>query len=167
MPTDHPCDFDWRFKLDTSYLLSGSVRVRKSPEVEAIVARLMVYREDEFEIRLADAGDGEIDITVEGCRDLDLSDMLRLEDHLQALGPHAREGAIFQRNHDHDTCYVIVAPNTEAGRIALSRLRLEEFRLMLGALVPEDRARLLDELQGPPEDIPAGPMTHNNPTGRL
>ena len=92
--------------------------------------------------------------------------MLRLEEQLQALGPHAREAAIFQRDHDHDVCYVIVAPSREAGRIALSRLRLEECRLMLGDLVPEDRATLLDELQGLPEDIPAGPITHNNPAGR-
>jgi hypothetical protein len=90
--------------------------------------------------------------------------MLRLEEQLQALGPHAREGAIFRRDHDHDTCYVIVAPSAEAGRIALSRLRLEEFRLMLGDLVPDDRATLLEELQGLPED--GDPITSNNPADR-
>ncbi len=87
--------------------------------------------------------------------------MLRLEEQLQALGPHAREVAVFRRDHDHDTCYVIVAPSTEAGRIALSRLRLQEFRLMLGDLVPDDRARLIEELREPPEE--AGRITHINP----
>ena len=75
-------------------------------------------------------------------------------------------GRSSERNHDHDACDVIVAPNPEAGRIALSRLRLDEFRLMLGDLVPDDRARLLEELRGLPEDMPASPITPNNPAGR-
>ena len=62
------------------------------PEVDAIVARLLDYREGDFEIGVAEAGGGEIDITIDGCRDLDLGDMLRLEGIFQALGPHAREG---------------------------------------------------------------------------
>jgi hypothetical protein len=132
--------------------------------VDAIVARLRYYREDEFEIATTEVGGGEIELTIDGCCDLTPNDMLRLEEQLQALGPHAREGAIFRRDHDHDTCYVIVAPSVEAGRIALSRLRLEEFRLMLGDLVPDDRARLLEELQGLPEDD--GPITSNIPAGR-
>jgi hypothetical protein len=161
--TDHTRDFDGSFKLDSLYLLCGSVRVRNGPAVDAIVARLLDYREDEFEIATTEVEDGEIDLTIDGCCDLTPHDMLRLEDHLQVLGPHAREGAIFRLDHDHDTCYVIVAPSIEAGRIALSRLRLEEFRLMLGDLVPDDRARLLDDLRGLPEYIPTGPITPNNP----
>ena len=67
------------------YLLTGSVRVRNCPAVDAIVARLLEYREEDFEIALTEVGDGEIDLTIDGCCDLDLHDMLRLEEHLQAL----------------------------------------------------------------------------------
>ena len=73
--------------------------------------------------------------------------MLRLEEQLQALGPYAREAAIFQRHHELDVCDLIVAPSREAGLVALSRRRLEECRLSIEAMIPEDRARLVEELR--------------------
>ncbi len=66
---------------------------------------------------------------------------------LQGLGPYAREAAIFQRHHELDVCDLIVAPSREAGLIALSRRRLEECRLSIEAMIPEDRARLVEELR--------------------
>jgi hypothetical protein len=46
---------------------------------------------------------------------------------------------------------VIVAPGREAGLVALSRAVLGDCRLLIAALVPEDRARLAEELQAPRE----------------
>jgi hypothetical protein len=47
---------------------------------------------------------------------------------------------------------VILAPSREAGRAALSRVVLEDIRLAIRALVPEDRARLAEELRDPRVD---------------
>ena len=129
------------------YFLTGSVRVRRCPEVEPILARLREYRDIDFDIAVTEVEGGEIELTIDGCRELNLHGVLRLEEQLQALGPYAHEAAIFQRHHELDVCDVIVAPSREAGLVALSRRRLEECRLSIEAMVPEDRARLVEELQ--------------------
>jgi hypothetical protein len=75
--------------------------------------------------------------------------MIRLEEQRQALGPYAREAAVFRRHYGLDSCDAIVAPSREAGLGALSRVVLEDIRLMIGALVPEDRAELAEDLRAP------------------
>jgi hypothetical protein len=42
---------------------------------------------------------------------------------------------------------VVVAPSNEAGRLALSQSRLEEFDPLVDDLIPEDRAQLVAKLQ--------------------
>jgi hypothetical protein len=133
--------------LDTPYFLTGSILVRKCPEVETILARLGTYRDVDFDITITEVEDGELELTIDGCSDLDDREMQRLEEQLQALGPYAGAGAIFHRIHDLDACNLIVAPSREAGRVALSRVILEDCRLMIGSLVPADRARLIEELR--------------------
>jgi hypothetical protein len=129
------------------YFLTGSVRLRKCAEVEPILARLREYQDIDFDITVTEVEGGDIELTIDGCRELNLSGVLRLEEQLQGLGAYAREGAIFQRHHELDVCDVIVAPSREAGLVALSRRRLEECRLSLAAMIPEDRARLVEELR--------------------
>jgi hypothetical protein len=129
------------------YFLTGSVRVRPCPEVETILTRLREYRDVDFDITITEVEGGDIELTIDGCRELNLHGVLRLEEQLQALGPYAHEAAIFQRHHELDVCDVIVAPSREAGLVALSRRRLEECRLSLAAMIPEDRARLVEELR--------------------
>ena len=129
------------------YFLTGSIRVRRCRETGAILARLGGYRDVGFDITVTEVEGGEVELTIDGCRELDLAGTLRLEEQLQALGPHAREAAIFQRHHELDVCHLIVAPSREAGRVALSRAVLEDCRLMIAALVPEDRDRLAQELR--------------------
>jgi hypothetical protein len=133
--------------LDTPYFLTGSIRVRKCPEAEEILARLRRYRDVDFDIVVTEAEGGEIQLTIDGCRELGDRGMQRLEEQLQALGAFAREGTIFRRIHDLDACDFIVAPSREAGQVALSRVVLEDCRLMIQSLVPEDRARLAEELR--------------------
>jgi hypothetical protein len=129
------------------YFLTGSVRLRKCAEVEPILARLREYRDIDFDIAVIEVEGGEVELLIDGCRELNLSGALRLEEQLQALGPYAHEAAIFQRHHELDVCDLIVAPSREAGLVALSRRRLEECRLSIEAMIPEDRARLVEELR--------------------
>ena len=133
--------------MDTSYFLTGSIRVRQCPETGAILARLGEYRDIDFDIAVTEVEGGEVELVIDGCRELNLAGVLRLEEQLQALGPNAREAAIFRRHHELDVCDVIVAPSREAGLVALSRRRLEECRLSIEAMIPEDRARLVEELR--------------------
>jgi hypothetical protein len=136
--------------LETPYFLTGSVRVRRCPEAEAILARLSGYRDLDFDVIVTEIEGGEVELTIDGCRDLDDRGMQRLEEQLQALALFARAGAIFRRIHDLDACDIVVAPSREAGQLALSRVVLEDCRLMIGSLVPEDRVRLAEELRAPP-----------------
>ena len=129
------------------YFLTGSIRVRRCPETGAILARLGEYRDVDFDITVTEVEGGEVELAIDGCRELDLAGTLRLEEQLQALGPYAREAAIFQRHHELDVCHLIVAPSREAGRVALSRVNLEDCRLLIETLVPEDRDRLAQELR--------------------
>ena len=129
------------------YFLTGSVRVRPCPEVEPILTRLREYRDVDFDIAVTEVESGEVELIIDGCRELNLRGALRLEEQLQALGPYAHEAAIFQRHHELDVCDLIVAPSREAGLVALSRRRLEECRQSIEAMVPEDRASLIEELR--------------------
>ena len=129
------------------YFLTGSVRLRKCAEVEPILARVREYRDIDFDITVTEVEGGDIELTIDGCRELNLRGALRLEEQLQGLGPFAREAAIFRRHHELDVCDLIVAPSREAGLVALSHRRLEECKLSIEVLIPEDRARLVEELR--------------------
>jgi hypothetical protein len=54
---------------------------------------------------------------------------------------------VFRRIHDLDACDVIVAPSREAGLVALSRVNLEDCQYLIRSMLPEDRARLAEELR--------------------
>ncbi len=129
------------------YFLTGSVRVRRCTETGAILARLREYRDIDFDIAVTKVEGGDLELTIDGCRELNLRGVLRLEEQLQRLGPYAREAAIFQRHHELDVCDLIVAPSREAGLVALSRRRLEDCKLSIESMIPADRARLVEELR--------------------
>ena len=135
--------------MDAPYFLTGSVRVRECPEIAPILVRILAHRDIDFNISVTELEGGEVELTIDGARELDDDRMIRLEDQLQALGPYASEAAIFRRHYGPDACDLIVAPSREAGRAALSRVVLEDIRLSLGALVPEDRAQLAEGLRAP------------------
>ena len=135
--------------MESTYFLTGSVRVRECPEIAPILVRILAYRDVDFDITVTEPGGGEVELAIDGARELDDDRMIRLEEQLQALGPFARAAAIFRRHYGLDACDVIVAPSREAGRVALSRVVLEDIRRSLDALVPEDRARLAEGLRAP------------------
>jgi hypothetical protein len=136
--------------VESTYFLTGSVRVRECPETAPFLVRILAYRDHDFDITLTEPGGGEVELAIDGARELDDDRMSRLEEQLQALGPYAREAAIFRRHYGLDACDVIVAPSREAGALALSRVVLEDIRISLAALVPEDQARLVEELRAAP-----------------
>jgi hypothetical protein len=133
--------------LETPFFLTGAVRVCECAETEAILARICRYRDVDFDIGVTEIDGGDLELTIDGCRDLNDHGSRQLEEQLQALGPFAREAVVFRRIHDLDACDVIVAPSREAGLVALSRVNLEDCRFLLAAMLPEDRTRLVEELQ--------------------
>ncbi len=134
--------------METPFFLTGAVRVRKCPETEAILARIRRYRDVDLDIGVTEVDGGDVELTIDGSRDMNDRGSQQLEEQLQSLGPFAREAVIFRRIHDLDACDVIVAPGREAGLVALSRVNLEDCRYLIRAMVPEDRATLAEELCG-------------------
>jgi hypothetical protein len=133
--------------LETPFFLTGAVRVRKCAETEAILARISRYRDVDFDIGATGVDGGHVELTIDGCRNLNDRGSRQLEEQLQALGPYACEAAIFRRIHDLDAVDVIVAPTRAAGLAALNRVNLEDCQLLITAMLPEDRAKLAEELR--------------------
>ena len=82
------------------YLLSGSVRLRRCPEVDAILDELRDLRGDEFEVITAEAGPGAIELTFRGGSEFTDAGADELDALLGALGPHALEPAVFTGEYD-------------------------------------------------------------------
>jgi hypothetical protein len=81
--------------LETPFFLTGAVRVRKCAEAEAILARISRFRDVDFDIGITEVDGGHVELTIDGCRDLNERGSRQLEEQLQALGPFAREAWSF------------------------------------------------------------------------
>jgi hypothetical protein len=66
---------------------------------------------------------------------------------LRALAHYACEAAVFEGVYDYDPVEIIIALPGEAGRIAMSHLRLGQIEPLLEELVPDDRASLIEHVQ--------------------
>jgi hypothetical protein len=132
--------------MSTWYSLSGSIRVLQCPEAGEIVRQLLARHGVEFNIETEVLGNGGQRITVCGCDEFSASEQAP-DALLRALAPHALEAAVFEGVYDYDPVEIIVAPPGEAGRIAMSRLRLHQIEPLLRELVPGDRARFIERLQ--------------------
>src|SRR6516165_9482570 len=82
------------------YLLSGSVRLRRGPEVDAILDELRDRRGDEFEVITTDAAPGAIELTFRGGSEFTDEGADELDERLASLGPHATEPALFTGEFD-------------------------------------------------------------------
>jgi hypothetical protein len=82
------------------YLLSGSIRLRRCPEVEAIIAELGELKGDEFEAVVAGAGPGVIEFTYRGGSEFTDDGADELDALLRSLGPHAVGPAVFAGEYD-------------------------------------------------------------------
>jgi hypothetical protein len=82
------------------YLLSGSVRLRRDPEVDAILDELRDLRGDEFEVIATADGPGAIALTFRGGSEFTDEGADELDAMLGSLGPYALEPAVFTGEHD-------------------------------------------------------------------
>jgi hypothetical protein len=114
--------------------------------VTVIISKIQEHCGDDLRVDAAESGDGELGITVEGCAEFAAGEAMKLDDLIQALGTFALEAAIFGGVYDHDPCEFIVAPPGDDGRIAISRLRLDQIKPLIDDLSPEDRVKLAEDL---------------------
>jgi hypothetical protein len=77
------------------YQLSGTARLRRCREVDAVLDELRDLKGDEFEVVTADVGAGIIDLTFRGDSEFTDEGADELDELLVSLGPHATEPAVF------------------------------------------------------------------------
>jgi hypothetical protein len=96
------------------YLLSGSVRLRRCPDVDAILDELRDLRGDEFEVVVTDVGPGAIELTFRGGSEFTDEGADELDGMLWSLGRHALEPAVFTGDHDGELRVVAIDPASES-----------------------------------------------------
>ena len=82
------------------YQLSGTPRLRRCPEVDAVLDELRDLKGDEFEVITADVGPGTIDLRFCGASELTDEGAAELDELLASLGRHATEPAVFTGEYD-------------------------------------------------------------------
>jgi hypothetical protein len=92
------------------YLLSGSVRLRRCPEVDEVLDELRDLRGDEFEVRVVDADPDAIDLTFRGGSEFTDDGADELDAMLRSLGRHALEPAVFTGEYDGELRVVAIDP---------------------------------------------------------
>ena len=96
------------------YLLSGTVRLRRGPEVDAILEELRDLRGDEFEITTIAAGPGTIEFRLRGDSEFTDAGADELDDLLRSLGRHALEPAVITGEYDGERRDVFIEPGGQA-----------------------------------------------------
>ena len=133
------------------YSISGSLRVRRCPEVDAIAAKIRELCDRDFAVHL-EPTDAEIaEFSIEGSGEFAAGGVLGLDELLEALGPYALEGTVLTGEYEHEPCELVIAPTAEAGAVALSHFRLDQIKPLLHELNAQDRqslVTLLRELDG-------------------
>ena len=92
------------------YRLSGTVRLRRGPEVDAIIEELRGLRGDEFEVIVRAAGPDAIELTLLGDSEFTDAEADELDDLLRSLGRHALEPGVFIGEYDGELRVVAVDP---------------------------------------------------------
>ena len=82
------------------YQLSGTARLRRGPEVDAVLDELRDLKGDEFEIITTDAGPGAIELKFRGGSEFTDAGADELDGMVRSLGPHALEPAVFTGEYD-------------------------------------------------------------------
>ena len=131
------------------YSVSGTVRVPRCPEVDAIVAEIRAHCDRDFAVDLVPSG-GEVDeFSIDGVGEFAAGGVLVLDELLLSLGPYALDAAVLTGEYENEPCELVIAPTAEAGAIALSRHRLNQIRPMLHELNAQDRHSLVELLRMP------------------
>ena len=123
--------------MSLTYSICGWIRVRKCAEVEEIIKQLRDCLGQGFEIDVSEVESDQLEISMEGGSLFAKGYLLGIEQLLCSLGPFASEGAVFSGVCDGQPWEVAVAPTEEAGRVALSRSRLEEIDPLVNDLIAQ------------------------------
>jgi hypothetical protein len=126
--------------------------VRRCPQADELVRQLLDRHGIEFNVETDELEGGELQIALCACDEFSACDQAP-DVLLRALAPHALEAAVFEGVYDYDPVEIIIAPPGEAGRIAMSHLRLGQIEPLLEELVPDDRTRLIEQLQTLPAEV--------------
>ena len=131
------------------YAISGSVRVRRCPEVDAIAAKIREHCDRDFTVSLVPR-DAEVDeFSIEGAGEFAAGGVLVLDELLESLGPYTLEAAVLTGEYENEPCELVVAPTAEAGATALSHYRLNQIKPMLQELTAQDRQSLVILMREP------------------
>jgi hypothetical protein len=96
-------------------MLSGEVRLRRCPGVDAILVELRDLRGDEFEVATTDAGPGAIELKFRGGSEFTDDGADELDELLRSLGPHALEPAVFTGEYDGELRVIAIDPADWSG----------------------------------------------------
>ena|SRR5271157_181249 len=135
------------------YSLSGTVRVRRNHEVDAIVAKIRSHcgHHFAFDVDVVPVGSESDEFSIDGAGEFAAGGVPKLDALIESLGPHALEGAVLTGEYENEPCVLVIAPTAEAGATALSRHRLNQIKPLLNDLTTEGReslATLLREANG-------------------
>ena len=135
------------------YSISGTVRVRRCPDVVAIAAKIREHCDRDFTVSLVPR-DAEVDeFSIEGAGEFAAGGVLVLDELLESLGPFTHsEAAVLTGEYENEPCELVVAPTAEAGATALSHHRLNQINPMLRELTAQDRQSLVTLLREPEVD---------------
>jgi hypothetical protein len=124
------------------YSISGTVRVRRCPEVDAVAAEIRAHCDRDFAVDLVQR-DAEVDeFSIEGAGEFATGGVLVLHELLQSLSPYAIEAAVLNREYENEPCELVVASTGEANAAALSQHRLSQIKPLLAQLTADDRRSL-------------------------
>jgi hypothetical protein len=138
--------------MSARYEISGVVRVRRGPALDAILAGLRRYfrpglvlavESEEREPGILTVSLDAVGVFTRGAGVPELDEMFR------SLGPHAVEPAVFLTTYEHRPGELVVAPSEEFARTALSRYRREQIEPLSQDLIASDRELLVARLQAP------------------
>ena len=131
------------------YSISGTVRVRRCPEIQEIIRNIQAHCDRDFTINLVTTDHETADFSIEGAGEFAAGGVLTLDEMLESLGPYAVEAAVLTGEYENEPCELVVAPTAEAGATALSHYRLNQIKPMLRELTAQDRQSLVTLLQEP------------------
>jgi hypothetical protein len=131
------------------YSISGKVRVRRCPQITAIVAKIQEHCDRDFTVTLAAVDDDISEFSIEGAGEFAAGGVLVLGELLESLGPFALEAAVLRGEYENEPCELVVASSAAAGAMALSHHRLNQIKPMLPELTAKDRQSLVTLLREP------------------
>jgi hypothetical protein len=133
--------------MSAYYEVYGTIRVRKCPDAEAIIARLRDGVAGNIDVNVGETDPDVLDISLEGGSSFAAGGVLDLDDQLRSLGPYAVEPASLDTRYDEEDGELLVARDDAECRAVLSRHRLDQIDVLLRDVTPDDRLRLADRLR--------------------